>query len=468
MIEFFSRKVKFQMKSFKERLGKEILFFDGAMGTQIQALGIEIPSSPEDLNVLNPEAIYSIHEKYLQAGADIILANTFGANKIKYRGDYSVPEVVKAGVEIARKAILDSGKNAYVAIDIGATGKLLEPYGELSFTDAYNAFAELVKAGADAGADIVSIETMMDIHETKLAVLAAKENCSLPVTVTVSFNESGKTLTGASPAVVATTLDSLGVDAIGINCGLGPEQCVSMLAEMRKYTCLPIAVSPNAGLPVYVDGGTVYPLGAEEFASLMGAIYDNGASVLGGCCGTTPEHIKALTELHKGKEPISSEESERKAYVASRSKVLPLEGTVRIGERLNTAKNPEFLDAVREEDQYYIEDEAMAMEDAEADVISIKVSGDDIDESSAIVQVIRSAQSMSNVPFMIEADSLKALEAALRVCNGRPLVRWSEECGVSMNFARMVAKKYGALAVTQTDEEDIDGDGIVIGTLKLL
>ena len=457
------------MKCFKERLGREILFFDGAMGTQIQALGVEIPNSPEDLNITNPRAIYSIHEKYLEAGADIILANTFGANSVKYRGEYSVPEVVKAGVGIARKAVGDSGKNAYVAVDIGATGKLLEPYGELSFTAAYDAFAELVKAGAEAGADIISIETMMDIHETKLAVLAAKENCSLPITVTVSFNESGKTLTGASPAVVATTLDSLGVDAIGINCGLGPEQCVAMLAEMRQYTNLPIAVSPNAGLPVYVDGKTVYPLGAEDFAYLMGKIYENGASVMGGCCGTTPEHIKCLVELHSGKDPVKSECGETVTCAASRSRVLPITGdAIRIGERLNTVKNPEFTDAIKDEDQYYVEDEAMAMEDDEVDVLSIRVSSDGIDEATAIESVIKSAQSMSNVPFMLEADSADALEVGLRVCNGRPLVKWSDGCGISVEDVRFLAEKYGACVVTQTDAEDSEGEGIVLATLKLI
>lgn len=454
------------MSDFKERLGKEMLFFDGAMGTQIQALGIAVEGSPEDLNITHPEAIYSIHKKYLDAGADIILANTFGANRIKYRGAYSVPEVVRAGVEIAKKSVADSGRKAYVSVDIGATGKLLEPYGDLTFDGAYTAFAELVKAGAEAGADIISIETMMDIHETKVAVLAAKENCSLPITVTVSFEASGKTLTGASPAVVATVLGSLGVDAIGINCGLGPEQCIPIIEEMRKYTSVPLAVSPNAGLPVYVDGRTVYPLGADEFAACMGDVADNGAAIMGGCCGTAPEHIKALTSLYRGRTPVLKTEMTAEC-ISSRSRVIPIDGEIiRIGERLNARKNTEFADAINEGDTFYAEDEAMAQEEEEADVLEICVSVSDTDEMSIISDTVKSAQGMSALPLIIEASSLHALEKALRVCNGRPAVKWDKECGLSLNFVRMLAKKYGAYIVTLKNVEPSENDGIVLGILE--
>ena len=454
------------MNDFKERLGKEMLFFDGAMGTQIQALGIAVSGSPEDLNITHPEDIYSIHKKYLDAGADIILANTFGANMVKYRGAYSVSEVVRAGVETAKKAIADSGRRAYVAVDIGATGKLLEPYGDLTFDGAYAAFAELVKAGAEAGADIISIETMMDIYETKVAVLAAKENCDLPVTVTVSFEASGKTLTGASPAVVATVIGSLGVDAIGINCGLGPEQCVPIIEEMRKYTTVPLAVSPNAGLPVYVDGKTVYPLGAEDFAAFMGAIADSGAAIMGGCCGTAPEHIKALTSLYRDRKPSLKTEKTVEC-IASRSKVIPIDGEViRIGERLNSRKNPEFSDALNEGDSFFAEDEAMAQEEDEADVLEICATVPDTDETGFIVDTVKSAQSMSALPLIIEASSLQALEKALRICNGRPAVKWDEECGLSLNFVRMLAKKYGAYVVALKNVEPSENNGIALGVLE--
>ena len=446
------------MKSFRERLGRELLFFDGAMGTQIQALGIEYTGSPEDLNITHPDAIYSIHARYLQSGADIILANTFGANKIKYHGAYSVSEVVRAGVEIAKKAVADSGKNAYVAVDVGSTGKLLEPYGDLSFDEAYDAFAELVRAGAEAGADLISIETMMDIYEMKAAILAARENCSLPITATMSFEGSGKTLTGNSPAVAATVIGSLGVDVLGINCGLGPEQCVPILAEMRRYTSVPVAVSPNAGLPEYVDGRTFYPLGAEDFAARMGAIVENGAVILGGCCGTTPEHIKALTEAYGGKAPVVTGDGQRMELVSSRSRVMAIDGgEAVIGERLNSAKNPELCEAIADGDTYYAGDEAMAQEEDGAEILTVNVSSAETDEVSAIVDVIKSAQSMTALPLMIEADSLHALEKALRVYNGRPAVKMGG--GISPSFLRMLAKKYGACVVEQTGG-DASGDTV--------
>ncbi len=439
------------MNDFRERLGREMLFFDGAMGTQIQSLGIDIPNSPEDLNITHPDAIYSIHKKYLDAGADIILANTFGANRIKYRGEYSVTEVVKAAVEIAKKAVADSGRNAYVAVDIGATGKLLEPYGDLTFDRAYEAFSELAKAGSEAGADIISIETMMDIQETKIAILAARESCKLPITATVSFEASGKTLTGASPAVVATVIGSLGTDVIGINCGLGPEQCVPIVTEMRKYTSVPFAVSPNAGLPIYVDGKTVYPLGADDFAAFMDKIAENGVAIMGGCCGTTPEHIKALTSLYRGRKPVLNAVDEAVCYIASRSKVLSINGGgISVYDRLNAKKNPEFNDALNDGEYFYAEDEVMAAEEEEADLLDICVSSADGNEGELLVETVKTAQSMCALPIMIQADSIPALEKALRICNGKPIVKWGMDCGMSLNFAHMLAKKYGTVVVEQT------------------
>ena len=257
------------MSDFRKRLGREILFFDGAMGTCLQASGLAAGECPENRNITDPELIYNVHKEYLLAGADVILANTFGANRIKLDGKFSVTEVVKAGIGIAKKAVSDFGKKAYVALDIGSTGKLLKPYGSLEFEEAYNVFAEMVKAGAEAGADLVSIETMTDIYETKAAILAVKENCDLPLTVTVSFDGSGKMLTGTDPEVAATVITSLGADCIGINCGLGPEQCLPLIKRIRECTDLPLTVSPNAGLPVLRNGKTVYELSPEKFAVQM-------------------------------------------------------------------------------------------------------------------------------------------------------------------------------------------------------
>lgn len=274
------------------QLGEKIRFFDGAMGTVLQEKGLLPGELPELWNLSHREELIEIHRSYLRAGADFLKTNTFGANRFKLKGSgHTVEEVVSAGVKNALQAVEDWGKGT-VFLDIGPTGKLLRPLGELDFEDAVSAFAEMVRAGAAAGAEAVLIETMSDIYEAKAALLAAKENADLPVFVTMTFDEDGKLLTGGELGVAAAVLEGLGADAIGFNCGLGPQQMAGLLPKLRELTGLPIVVNPNAGLPVERDGKTCYNVGPEEFASWMGEIARGGAWVVGGCCGTTPEHIR--------------------------------------------------------------------------------------------------------------------------------------------------------------------------------
>lgn len=283
-----------------ERLGKELLYFDGGMGTLLQSKGLQPGELPEVWNLEHAEEIVDIHKSYFEAGSDIVLSNTFGANAIKFHDSkYGLKEIVTAGIQNAKKAAelgVHDGRTTYVALDVGPTGKLLKPMGDLSFEDAYEAFKETMIYGEKAGADLIHIETMSDSYEVKAAVLAAKENTSLPVFATMIFDEKGKLLTGGDVPAVIAMLEGLRVDALGINCGMGPEQMLPILEDILKYASVPIIVKPNAGLPKQRDGEVYYDVEPEQFAGYMAKIVEMGAHVIGGCCGTTPAHIQKMVE----------------------------------------------------------------------------------------------------------------------------------------------------------------------------
>ena len=284
------------------KLGKELLFFDGGMGTLLQKEGLLPGELPENWNIEKKEVIRNIHRAYYEAGSNILLTNTFGANRVKYHdAAYTLKQVIEAAVDNV-KSVSDE---VVVALDMGPTGKLLKPMGDLSFEDAYEAFKEVAIYGEEAGAQMIHIETMSDTYELKAAVLAAKENTNLPVTATVIFDERGKLLTGGDVPSVVALLEGLRVDALGINCGMGPEQMLPILKEIKKYTSLPIIVKPNAGLPKQKDGNTYYDVVPEQFAKALCEIVKNGACVIGGCCGTTPQHIRAMVDACKGMDIVS-------------------------------------------------------------------------------------------------------------------------------------------------------------------
>ncbi len=286
---------------FRKLLGKKILFFDGGMGTLLQERGLQPGEVPETWNILHPEIIRQIHKEYLSAGCNIISANTFGVNAYKCKdSDYTVDELVTAGIRLTKEAIAELNENTYPrysALDIGSIGKLLKPLGEITFDEAYNTFREIVTAGDNAGADLILIETVSDTYEIKAAVLAAKENSSLPVVVTMIFDENGKLLTGGDVASAVAMLEGLGVDAIGFNCGLGPEQMKRLLPQLTQCCSLPIVINPNAGLPVVVNGQTIFNVEPDAFAQSVKTLVEMGASAVGGCCGTTPAHIRRVVEL---------------------------------------------------------------------------------------------------------------------------------------------------------------------------
>lgn len=436
----------------REEIGKRILFFDGGMGTLLQEQGLQAGELPETWNLKNPEPIIQIHKAYLAAGADIILANTFGANRFKYGED--LEKIVTAGVANAKKAVAESGKKAYVALDIGSTGKLLKPMGTLDFEEAVGVFAEIIRVGEKAGADLILIETMSDTYELKAAVLAAKENSTLPIMATVIFDESKKMLTGASPQVVVSLLEGLGVDALGINCGLGPKQMKEIVKELLKYASIPVIVNPNAGLPRSENGKTVFDVGAEEFAQDMEEIVTMGAWFAGGCCGTTPAHIQAMVEKCKEITPVPII-PKNYTFVTSYSTAVELGGRpVIIGERINPTGKSKFKQALRDHNIDYILEEGVKQEDSGAHILDVNVGLPEIDEAAMMETIVYELQSIMPIPLQIDTTNMEAMERALRIYNGKPMINSVNGKAEIMEQVFPLVKKYGGVVVGLALDED--------------
>lgn len=436
----------------REEIGKRILFFDGGMGTLLQEQGLQAGELPETWNLKNPEPIIQIHKAYLAAGADIILANTFGANRFKYGED--LEKIVTAGVANAKKAVAESGKKAYVALDIGSTGKLLKPMGTLDFEEAVGVFEEIIRVGEKAGADLILIETMSDTYELKAAVLAAKENSTLPIMATVIFDESKKMLTGASPQVVVSLLEGLGVDALGINCGLGPKQMKEIVKELLKYASIPVIVNPNAGLPRSENGKTVFDVGAEEFAQDMEEIVTMGAWFAGGCCGTTPAHIQAMVEKCKEITPVPIT-PKNYTFVTSYSTAVELGGRpVIIGERINPTGKSKFKQALRDHNIDYILEEGVKQEDSGAHILDVNVGLPEIDEAAMMETIVYELQSIMPIPLQIDTTNMEAMERALRIYNGKPMINSVNGKAEIMEQVFPLVKKYGGVVVGLALDED--------------
>lgn len=444
----------------RERLGKELLFLDGGMGTLLQAEGLAPGELPETWNIEHPEKVEAIHRRYYEAGSDVVLANTFGANVCKFHDDrYTVEEVIRAGIANAKRAGEQIGKETYVALDMGPTGKLLKPMGDLDFDDAYEAFAEAVRYGEKYGADLIHIETMSDTYEVKAAILAAKENSSLPVFVTMIFDERGKLLTGGDVPSVVAMLEGLRVDALGLNCGLGPKQMLPILNDLRRYTSLPIIVKPNAGLPKQKNGETYYDVEPDEFARIMQEVVKGGACVIGGCCGTTPEHIKKLVEECKDL-PLSEIEKKHDTIVSSYGQAVILDDMPRIiGERINPTGKKKFKEALKNEDMDYILKEAITQQDKGAHILDVNVGLPDIDEVAMMEKVVKELQSVTSLPLQIDTVDGKAMERAMRIYNGKPMINSVNGKQVSMDEVFPLIRKYGGVVVGLTiDEEGIPKD----------
>lgn len=440
---------------FKERLGKEILFFDGAMGTMLQERGLQTGEIPELWNMTHEEVILDVHKQYLEAGCDIVKANTFGINPFKMEGTgYTCEALTKKGIELVKRAIAETGKEAYTALDIGSLGKLLEPLGELPFEEAYEAFKPVCIAGEQAGADLVLIETMNDTYEIKAAVLAAKENTSIPVVVTMVFDEGGKLLTGADMEAAVAMLEGLRVDAIGLNCGFGPDVMKEFLPKLREVCSLPIVVNPNAGLPVVVDGKTCFHVGPEEFAGIMTEIAEEGISVMGGCCGTTPAHIKALVESCKGKKPLAITDKGR-SVVSSYTHAVVLNNRPKIiGERINPTGKSRLKQALRENDLEYIYKEALAQQDMGAHILDVNVGLPEIDEVAMMKSVLTGLQGITDLPLQIDTSDMEAMEQGMRLYNGKPLINSVNGKKESMDAVFPLVAKYGGMVVCLTLDEN--------------
>lgn len=428
----------------REELGRRIIFFDGGLGSLLQERGLKPGELPETWNLTRPEVLYDIHRAYLDAGADIILANTFGANGFKYD---NLEEIVTAAVVNAKKAVADSGRKAYVALDMGPTGKLLKPMGTLDFEECVSIYADVVRYGAKAGADLILIETMSDTYELKAAVLAAKENSSLPVVATVVFDEHHKMLTGATPEVVVALLEGLRVDAIGMNCGLGPKQMKPIFETMARYASIPLVITPNAGLPRSENGKTVYDVGPEEFAEDMEEIINMGAWMAGGCCGTTPAHIKALTERCFGITPKPLTDKDY-TIVTSYSTAVELGGRpVIIGERINPTGKSKFKQALRDNNMEYILEEGVKQADSGAHILDVNVGLPEIDEPAMMRRTVYELQSVLPLPLQIDTTDPVAMEQAMRIYNGKPMINSVNGKEEIMHQIFPLVQKYGGTVV---------------------
>lgn len=428
----------------REELGRRIIFFDGGLGSLLQERGLKPGELPETWNLTRPEVLYDIHRAYLDAGADIILANTFGANGFKYD---NLEEIVTAAVINAKKAVADSGRKAYVALDMGPTGKLLKPMGTLDFEECVSIYADVVRYGAKAGADLILIETMSDTYELKAAVLAAKENSNLPVVATVVFDEHHKMLTGATPEVVVALLEGLRVDAFGMNCGLGPKQMKPIFETMARYASIPLVITPNAGLPRSENGKTVYDVGPEEFAEDMEEIINMGAWMAGGCCGTTPAHIKALTDRCSGITPKPLTDKDY-TIVTSYSTAVELGGRpVIIGERINPTGKSKFKQALRDNNMEYILEEGVKQADSGAHILDVNVGLPEIDEPAMMRRTVYELQSVLPLPLQIDTTDPVAMEQAMRIYNGKPMINSVNGKEEIMHQIFPLVQKYGGTVV---------------------
>ena len=443
------------INNLRNKLGREWLFCDGGTGTILQAKGLKGGELPETWNLTRPEDIIELHAGYLRAGSDLINTNTFGCNALKFN---NVGEIVTAAVGHVREAMRRTGReDAYVALDIGPTGKLLAPMGDLPFERAVELFGEVVRAGAAAGADLVLVETMSDSYEAKAAVLAAKENCDLPVLVTMIFDQKGKLLTGGDVESAVALLEGLHVDALGVNCGMGPRQMAPIVRRLAELSSLPVIVNPNAGLPRSEEGRTVFDVGPEEFAAEVAKIASEcPVQVFGGCCGTTPEHIAREVAAVR-KLPFRPATEKGRTVVSSFSHAVEIgPKPVIIGERINPTGKKKFKEALRQHDIDYILQQGLEQEGSGAQVLDVNVGLPEIDEPALMDEVVTRLQGVLDLPLQIDTSNPEAMERGMRHYNGKPMVN-------SVNGKRevieqvfpLVAKYGGVLVALTLDEQGI-------------
>ena len=441
------------MLNLVELLKTKVVSLDGAMGTQLQNRGLQPGEVPELWNLNRPGDVRAVHKAYFDAGSDIVMANTFGANPAKYHGDAPLKDVIAAGIGLVRD-VAPTGR--FVALDVGPTGHLLKPSGDFEFDAAYDAFAEQIRIGAEAGADAVVIETVNDTYELKAAILAAKENCNLPILATVALSEDGKLLTGGDVDCVAALFESLKPDAVGFNCGLGPDKLRPFVERLVRLVDMPVIVKANAGMPRVVDGKTMFDVEPEEFARDIVACVDAGAAIVGGCCGTTPAHIAAVNGALRGRIPSKDESRRiRRTVISSYSRCveLPLNDSVVIGERINPTGKKKLREAYKAGDVGYVLREAISQVDAGAHILDVNAGVPGIDEPKVLCSTVEAIQSVTDVPLQIDTSDAAALEAALRHYNGKALINSVNGKEEVMDAVFPVVAKYGGTLVALTLDE---------------
>ena len=434
-------------------LNNNILYLDGGMGTLLQKRGLAPGELPERWNITRSDVIIDIHKAYLNAGSNVISTNTFGANLLKF-DESELEDIISAAVSNARAAIAQSSQNnAFVALDIGPTGKMLRPYGDLDFEDAVSLFAKTVELGVKYGVDLIFIETMNDSYETKAALLAAKENSSLPVFVSNAYGEDGKLMTGADPLCMVAMLEGMGADAIGVNCSQGPSALSGVVREYLKYSSLPIIMKANAGIPSVQNGVTVFDVSPEEFALATAELVKDGLRIVGGCCGTTPEHISALVSATVNMSAIPVEKKNI-SVVSSFSKAVCFgERPVLIGERINPTGKKRFKEALRSGDVDYILNEGINQEEKGVHILDVNVGLPEIDEAQMLCRVVCELQAVTSLPLQIDTSDPLAMEAALRRYNGKAMINSVNGKQESIDAVFPLVKKYGGLVVALTLDE---------------
>lgn len=431
------------------------IYLDGGMGTLLQSRGLAPGELPERWNMEHPEEIVRIHKMYFDAGSNVVNSNTFGANSLKFDDD-ELEKIIKSALENARQAAEKSENKGekYVALDIGPTGRLLKPYGDFDFEEAVAVFAKTVRLGAKYGADLIFIETMNDSYETKAAVLAAKENSDLPIFASNAYGEDGKLMTGASPDAMVAMLEGLGVDALGVNCSLGPKQLEGVIDEILKYSSTPVILKPNAGLPASDGERTYYDVDAESFAECVAAMAKKGVGIIGGCCGTTPEYIKKTVEATKDVEFVPMPKKNFTVVSSYTHAVRIGEKPILIGERINPTGKKRFKAALMENDMAYILNEGMNQQDRGADILDVNVGLPGIDERAMLENAVCEIQAVIDLPLQIDTTLSTAMEAALRRYNGKAMVNSVTGKRESMEKIFPLVKKYGGVVVALTLDED--------------
>lgn len=457
--------------NFKHYLENNIVYLDGGMGTLLQDSGLKPGEYPEHWNISHPEVITKIHKDYYDAGSNVVSTNTFGANILKFEAE-ELEEIIKAAFENAKAARVlwekenkqtqgnteneqtqEKDSQKFIALDIGPTGKLLKPLGDLDFEDAVAVFAETVKLGVKYGADLILIETMNDSYETKAALLAAKENCDLPVIVSNAYGEDAKLMTGANAAAMVAMVEGMGADAIGANCSLGPKQLRGVVEELLENASIPVVLKPNAGLPKSVNGQTVFDITADEFAEEVASLVEKGVRVIGGCCGTTPEYIQKLAEKTSHLKPAPLTEKNI-TVVSSYSHAVKFEkAPILIGERINPTGKKRFKQALLENDMDYILTEGINQEEKGVHILDVNVGLPDIDEVEMLKNTVCELQAVTDLPLQIDTSDVVAMEAALRRYNGKAMINSVNGKKESMEAVFPLVKKYGGLVVALTLDE---------------